>query len=186
MHYSSVRGRSGSELDCFRKRLSPTFEPGGIAMSDEEAFLATIKASPADDAPRLVYADWLDECGRHEQAEAIRLECEFRRVISRLTDLNNSIDRQRTDQVFPVYGLILRSYPRDRKIEVVRLIVEFTGCGLAEAKSISEALPARLLRPTTFDEITRFRNSFMQPGPVSSFATISIGRAADDRLIEDN
>jgi uncharacterized protein (TIGR02996 family) len=32
-------------------------------MSDEAAFLRTILDNPADDAPRLVYADWLDERG---------------------------------------------------------------------------------------------------------------------------
>jgi uncharacterized protein (TIGR02996 family) len=32
-------------------------------MSDEAAFLRSIQDSPADDAPRLVYADWLDERG---------------------------------------------------------------------------------------------------------------------------
>jgi uncharacterized protein (TIGR02996 family) len=32
-------------------------------MSDEDAFLRTILDHPADDAPRLVYADWLDEQG---------------------------------------------------------------------------------------------------------------------------
>ena len=33
-------------------------------MNDEAAFLRTILASPGDDAPWLVYADWLDERGR--------------------------------------------------------------------------------------------------------------------------
>jgi uncharacterized protein (TIGR02996 family) len=32
-------------------------------MRDEDAFLRAIAAAPADDAPRLVYADWLDERG---------------------------------------------------------------------------------------------------------------------------
>jgi uncharacterized protein (TIGR02996 family) len=32
-------------------------------MSDDEAFLRAILANPADDAPRLIYADWLDERG---------------------------------------------------------------------------------------------------------------------------
>src|SRR5262245_32529246 len=37
-------------------------------MSDEAAFLRAILADPADDAPRLVYADWLDEQGTPEAA----------------------------------------------------------------------------------------------------------------------
>jgi uncharacterized protein (TIGR02996 family) len=32
-------------------------------MSDEAAFLNAILANPEDDAPRLVYADWLEERG---------------------------------------------------------------------------------------------------------------------------
>ena len=42
-------------------------------MSDRAAFLATIAASPADGAPRQVYADWLDEAGEAEHARIQRL-----------------------------------------------------------------------------------------------------------------
>src|SRR5215217_5840813 len=45
-------------------------------MSDAAALLAAIRAAPDDDAPRLVYADWLDEHGQPERAEFIRLQCE--------------------------------------------------------------------------------------------------------------
>jgi uncharacterized protein (TIGR02996 family) len=34
-----------------------------MAMSEDEAFIRAIVAAPRDDAPRLVYADWLDERG---------------------------------------------------------------------------------------------------------------------------
>jgi uncharacterized protein (TIGR02996 family) len=46
-------------------------------VSDAQAFLAAIRASPADDLPRLVYADWLDEHGQPERAEFIRVGCEL-------------------------------------------------------------------------------------------------------------
>ena len=49
-------------------------------MTDESALLAAIRAAPADDAPRLVYADWLDEHGRPEQAEFIRVQCDLARL----------------------------------------------------------------------------------------------------------
>lgn len=46
---------------------------------DEQAFLDAIIASPGDDLPRLVFADWLEECGRSDlgaaTAEFIRLTC---------------------------------------------------------------------------------------------------------------
>jgi uncharacterized protein (TIGR02996 family) len=40
----------------------------------DTAFLRTILANPDDDAPRLIYADWLDEQGDADRAEFIRLQ----------------------------------------------------------------------------------------------------------------
>jgi uncharacterized protein (TIGR02996 family) len=67
-------------------------------MSDtERGLLAAVAAAPADDTPRLVYADWLDEHGQPDRAELIRVECrlehvpdgseEFRRLERRAADL---------------------------------------------------------------------------------------------------
>jgi uncharacterized protein (TIGR02996 family) len=49
-------------------------------MSDAAALLAAIRAAPEDDAPRLVYADWLDEHGQPERAAFIRIQCELART----------------------------------------------------------------------------------------------------------
>jgi uncharacterized protein (TIGR02996 family) len=46
----------------------------------DTAFRRTILAHPEDDAPRLVYADWLDEQGDAERAEFIRLQVRFSRM----------------------------------------------------------------------------------------------------------
>jgi uncharacterized protein (TIGR02996 family) len=46
----------------------------GQPSGDELALLKAVAADPADDLPRLVYADWLDEHGRPERAEFIRLQ----------------------------------------------------------------------------------------------------------------
>jgi uncharacterized protein (TIGR02996 family) len=43
-------------------------------MTSDDAFLAAIIAAPADDLPRLVYADYLDEHGDPARAEFIRLQ----------------------------------------------------------------------------------------------------------------
>src|SRR5688572_30620965 len=43
--------------------------------TEEESFLRTIRGEPHDDAPRLVFADWLEEHGQPERAEYIRLQC---------------------------------------------------------------------------------------------------------------
>src|SRR5262245_40508728 len=45
----------------------------------DTAFLRSILASPDDDAPRLVYADWLDENGDPNRAEFIRLQIRLAR-----------------------------------------------------------------------------------------------------------
>ena len=46
----------------------------------DRPFLAAILDSPDDDAPRLVYADWLDEQGDHDRAEFIRLDIRLTRM----------------------------------------------------------------------------------------------------------
>jgi uncharacterized protein (TIGR02996 family) len=48
-------------------------------MSGADAFLSAIFANPADDIPRLVYADWLEERGQASYARFIRLQCEAAR-----------------------------------------------------------------------------------------------------------
>src|SRR5688572_11174139 len=40
-----------------------------------EAFLRSISETPDDDAPRLIFADWLDERGECDRAEFIRTQC---------------------------------------------------------------------------------------------------------------
>ncbi len=44
--------------------------------SDGDALFRAICDQPAEDTPRLVYADWLEENGQPERAEFIRLQCE--------------------------------------------------------------------------------------------------------------
>jgi uncharacterized protein (TIGR02996 family) len=44
-------------------------------MSYDEAFIQAIRAAPSDDAPRLIYADWLEEHGQADRAEFIRVQC---------------------------------------------------------------------------------------------------------------
>ena len=49
-------------------------------MTDGDALLAAILATPDDDTPRLVYADWLDENGDPERAEFIRTQIQLGRA----------------------------------------------------------------------------------------------------------
>src|SRR5262249_30478553 len=45
------------------------------ATGDEAALLGAIGEAPEDDAPRLVYADWLEERGDPDRAAFIRTQC---------------------------------------------------------------------------------------------------------------
>ena len=46
-------------------------------MDIQAAFLSDIAANVEDDAPRLVYADWLDENGDPDRAQFIRVQCQL-------------------------------------------------------------------------------------------------------------
>lgn len=50
-------------------------------MSESSHFLEQILAEPSEDAPRLVYADWLEEHGDADRAELIRLQCERAKLL---------------------------------------------------------------------------------------------------------
>jgi uncharacterized protein (TIGR02996 family) len=64
--------------------------------ADEQALLAAIVADPDDDTPRLVYADWLDENGRPERAEFIRLDCWLSQTKT-VKDLKRSCKQEREE-----------------------------------------------------------------------------------------
>src|SRR5947209_2333045 len=49
------------------------------ATAMHEAFLQAIIEAPEDDAPRLVYADWLEDNGDPHRAEFIRVQVELAR-----------------------------------------------------------------------------------------------------------
>src|SRR3954471_13618531 len=65
-------------------------------MPDDPAFIRTIAASPDDDAPRLVYADVLDETGdpaKQARAEFIRVQIEKARLVPETPRWNELWDR---------------------------------------------------------------------------------------------
>ena len=61
--------------------------------ADELALLRGVEAAPDDDLPRLVYADWLDEHGRHARAEFIRVQCERASIERRLPTMTKDQKR---------------------------------------------------------------------------------------------
>jgi len=62
-------------------------------VNDEIAFLRAIANAPDDDAPRLVYADWLEERG-DARAEFVRLEVERRHLFDRKPNRKAIIDER--------------------------------------------------------------------------------------------
>ena len=60
--------------------------------TDEEALMAAIAAAPADDAPRLVYADWLQERGEETKAEYLRTVVRLMQPPEEPTDVTRVID----------------------------------------------------------------------------------------------
>ncbi len=67
-------------------------------MTDAEPFLRAICEHPDDDAPRLVFSDWLDERGEGELAEFIRLSCTYAR------SWNQRVKKRLRKQMSSLYG----------------------------------------------------------------------------------
>jgi uncharacterized protein (TIGR02996 family) len=65
-------------------------------VSDREALLRAIIEDPDDDAPRLIYADWLDEHGNADRAEFIRLQCDIYSTPMPEKHWSALVDRART------------------------------------------------------------------------------------------
>ena len=63
-------------------------------MTDGAALHRSILANPADDTPRLVYADWLEENGRSEEAEFIRVECQLETITPGEPEYTELLDRR--------------------------------------------------------------------------------------------
>jgi uncharacterized protein (TIGR02996 family) len=53
---------------------------GDRTLMNHDAFLQAILDAPADDTPRLVYADWLEEHGQPDRGEFIRVQCALARL----------------------------------------------------------------------------------------------------------
>src|SRR5262245_43085265 len=134
-------------------------------MSESAALLAAVLADPDDDAPRLIYADWLDERGQPERAEFIRLQVEHarlskhaprRQVLDRLA--TRLFDRHGADWVAELpriqgitWGEFDRGFPRG---VVARTLADFERAAgrLADVAPIDTlemsgpALPRRMSR----------------------------------------
>jgi uncharacterized protein (TIGR02996 family) len=60
--------------------IVPGAGPAASANTTEAGLLQAIREAPDDDAPRLIYADWLEDHSEAERAELIRVQCELARL----------------------------------------------------------------------------------------------------------
>jgi uncharacterized protein (TIGR02996 family) len=87
-------------------------------MTDEKAFLRAIATARSDDAPRLVYADWLLERGDADRAEYLRLICsrDESAIGDRLREVAQSLDPAWMAQVHFDYPIAHPSYAIVRRV----------------------------------------------------------------------
>jgi uncharacterized protein (TIGR02996 family) len=127
-------------------------------MSDEAAFLAALRANPADDLTRLVYADWLDEHGETAKAEYLRLVVEIAQCdgnlatapgSERFVGLAVALSTEWRSAVGSRFAVVLDDF-RD-VIKTIKWLRELTGCTLGEARAAVESAPRTLLHEMPFE-----------------------------------
>jgi uncharacterized protein (TIGR02996 family) len=135
-------------------------------VDEEAAFLRAIAEAPEDDAPRLVYADWLDE-RNDPRAEYLRVEHRGRAdpdaERDRLAALSARLDPVWLQAVhhghlWPDWCLVLQarlSYPPEAAAALQ------AGLGLAEAESVDlvRRLPSELRRGLNYWAAHRLREA---------------------------
>ena len=75
-------------------------------MTERDAFIADICEHPEDDAPRLIFADWLDDHGEPDRAEFVRTQMELARCPQQIAWLEQMPVESWTGD--PVEGQLLR------------------------------------------------------------------------------
>lgn len=130
-------------------------------MSDEAAFLEALKANPADDTARLVYADWLDENDQPQKAQYLRAVVDLARLPGGTPEYTDAAVRLYTacagadgvwrDAAGARFDLRLDGYVPACKINAIKIIRERINVGLAEAKALAESAPTPLLSWIPFE-----------------------------------
>lgn len=137
---------------------------------DEQGFLNAIRANPADDTARLVYADWLDERG-DMRANLLRRECELIRLWAEVISLRQSVDEEWRTAVRPLARVVLHRYDPGRRIDIVKLArINQVGstADLHGAVEAVEYLPRTICNMIPFEEAVRIASDFLSAGGVVS------------------
>jgi uncharacterized protein (TIGR02996 family) len=117
---------------------------------EEDALLKAVIADPDDDAPRLIYADWLDEQGQSERAEFIRVQVALTAIAADDPRRRQLAERERqfaTENLLPALPPLLRdwSFHRGFVDRVTYAAADF----LRGGADIFRAAPVRHLRLIT-------------------------------------
>jgi uncharacterized protein (TIGR02996 family) len=144
-------------------------------MSDEAAFLDALRANPADDTARLVYADWLDEHGEPAKAEYLRLVVALARAeidyardqpdVARTLALAEALPAEWRAAAGSRFRGVFYAY-RDNamKIDAIKRIREISGRGLAEAKALCERPPSTIIPCVPFEDALVFCEYLCEAG----------------------
>jgi uncharacterized protein (TIGR02996 family) len=138
-------------------------------MSEADALLQNIIDNPDDDAPRLVYADWLEEHGDTERAEFIRVQCTLgsrsreeapalRLLQEREEDLRNRHAAEWTPRIPPLRGSLRVVFRRGFVEKVTAPARAF----VAGADELFRLAPVRRVRLRWGPEPPYERARFMQ------------------------
>jgi uncharacterized protein (TIGR02996 family) len=148
-------------------------------MSEEAAFLEVLKANPADDVARLVYADWLDEHNEPAKAEYLRLvvalardggeligeKVESVRLLGLAEGLPVEWRSEAGSRFLVVFGEL---GPTRDKVKAIKAIREVAHCGLGEAKMMCENTPSNVLTCVPFEYALAACNHIRQAGEANA------------------
>lgn len=124
--------------------------------------LRRVLESPADDGPRLMLADWLEESGHTLRAEFVRLQVELARTPLRRKRGNETSDYARHTEVANVDPL--RERLERREIEMVAEVRELLLGEMLEGKFPNYAMSGMVIGVAT-------PNNFPIHGPATATAS---------------
>jgi len=136
--------------------------------TDDEALLAAIAAAPLDDAPRLVYADWLQDHGEETKAEYVRTVVkllhppEDRAAVERCSALADELDPNWRQAVGGRFEVVLDG---SAAMQVVALLLRLAA-GLMFHEPVGPFRPGepiRLRAGLTREDAEAFLQDYQQP-----------------------
>jgi len=131
---------------------------------DEEALLAAIESTPLDDAPRLIYADWLQERGEDVKAEYLRAVVillhspEDAVAIGKCLKLSGDIDAEWRKRVGARFQIVVEGFSATEVI--ARFLFATVGVHWTPDESTQAAEPFRLVCNLTREDAEKMRREF--------------------------